>query len=878
MKGADIRKSFLQFFQNKGHTVVPSASLVTLDDPTLLFTNAGMNQFKECFLGSEKRSYTRAASAQKCLRISGKHNDFENVGVTARHHTFFEMLGNFSFGDYFKSDAIRYAWEYVTERLGLSRDRLWVTVFREDDEAARLWRDLTPVHRGRILRMDEKDNFWAMGETGPCGPCSEIFYYVGPDDVPQSEAAFRRDDGSYLEIWNLVFMQFNRAADGTMTPLPCPSIDTGSGLERLVSVVQGLPGNYETDLVRGVIKRAEQLSGFDYDEGSYGSQDLRADLRYARNVAFRVIGDHSRAAAFLIADGVFPGSDGRGYALRRIIRRAVRHGKVLGFREPFLVHTCGEVVSMFADSHPELAAARDTVAEVIRNEEAKFYETLEGGLEVLHREAERLGAGEPFPGATAFLLHDTFGFPLDLTEDALKPFGRSVDVAGFQAAMEAQRHRSREDRRSKGISFEAKSVDLEATTFVGYDQAGGEGTLQMVMPSGSSEDLFTLFFDETPFYAESGGQVGDTGTVSIDGHSFDVEETIKLPAGQFAHVVRTSQGELLRTLVGQSAVLQVDKERRCATSIHHTATHVLHLGLRTILGKHVKQAGSLVTPERLRFDFNHHAPISDEQLRELVIFMNSYIRANHEVITSLLPIDKARALGAMALFGEKYGDIVRVIEVGPDSLEFCGGTHVVRSGDIGSIAVVREGAIASGVRRIECVAGARAVTHGLATGAILGGIAGILGTDEGSIEVKLHGVLARERELGREIERLRARLGSLTADALIRGGVTSPSGIRVCADLFDDIDGEIAKEVVDIARVKAGSGVIIVGIKGDRGGMLLAGATADLKGRLHIGNILKDSVAIAGGKGGGRPDFAQAGGLDKEKVRDALAAFVKSVP
>jgi alanyl-tRNA synthetase len=878
MKGSEIRKSFLDFFKSKGHEIVPSASLVPVDDPTVLFTVAGMAPFKECFLGSEKRSYTRAASAQKCLRISGKHNDFENVGVTARHHTFFEMLGNFSFGDYFKAEAIQYAWEFVTEKLGLSPDRLWVSVFREDDEAAKLWRDLTPIHRDRIVRLDEKDNFWAMGDTGPCGPCSELYYYVGPDDVPQSEEAFRRDDGSYLEIWNLVFMQFNRNADGTMTPLPHPSIDTGSGLERLTSVVQGLPGNYETDLVRGVIGVAEELSGFRYDSGSYGSGDLRSDLRYARNVALRVAGDHSRAAAFLIADGVFPGSDGRGYALRRIIRRAVRHGRVLGLREPFLVHTAGKVVNLLGDQYPELVAAKDTIAEVIKNEEAKFHETLEGGLEVLTREVERLGAGAAFPGETAFLLHDTFGFPLDLTEDALKPFSRTVDVAAFQGAMEAQRTRSREDRRSKGIVFQSKSVDVEPTNFLGYGATTGEGTLRAVQPSTETPEIISIFFDESPFYAESGGQVGDAGTVTIDGHTFDVVDTVKLPSGQFAHLVKSADAALLSSLIGHRARLEVDGARRKAIATHHSATHVLHLGLRSILGTHVKQAGSLVTPERLRFDFNHYAPISEDQLRDLAVFMNEYVRSNYEVTTRVLPIAEARTLGAMALFGEKYGETVRVVEIGPDSLELCGGTHVKRSGDIGSILVVREGAIASGVRRIECVAGGRAVSNALEMQGTLDGLAATLGADQGALQEKLEALLGKEREVLRELGALRVTIGKLTADAVLREPVISPSGVPVFAKVLDDLDAEVAKEVVDIARVKAGSGVIVVAIKGDRGGMLLAGATSDLAGRLHLGSILKETVAAVGGKGGGRPDFAQAGGLDPEKTSDALALFVQRVP
>ncbi len=876
MKGVEIRRAFLDFFSTRGHAVVRSSSTVPENDPTILFTNAGMNQFKECFLGTEKREYSRAVSAQKCVRISGKHNDFENVGVTARHHTFFEMLGNFSFGDYFKEDAIKFAWEFVTQRLGLSRDKLWVTVFREDDEAGRLWRELTSVLPDRVVKMDEADNFWMMGETGPCGPCSEIYYYVGPDSVPQSEAAFRRDDGTYVEIWNLVFMQFDRSADGKLLALPRPSIDTGSGLERLAMVMQGVAGTYETDLVRDVIKVGEQLSGYSYQPGSYSIKSLKDDIDYARNVALRVLGDHSRAAAFLIGDGVFPGSDGRGYALRRIIRRALRHGRVLGFKEPFLFHATDRVVDLFGEDYPELVAARDTIKSIVKNEEIKFQETLDGGLDVLHKAVDKLPAGAKLSGKTAFLLHDTFGFPLDLTEDALKPFNIGVDTAEFHAAMEEQRSRSREDRKSRKIAFSGRGVDIPATEFLGYQQLSHEDSVLLI--SNQGDDTLAVFTEKTPFYGESGGQVADGGTLTIAGVVYPVEDVQKLPGGQFAHLVRAVNDGRPPIKVGDPVRLQVDSDLRSATAANHSATHMLHAALRTVLGDHVHQAGSLVDAEKLRFDFTHFSALTEEQLNRISDYMNNYIRGNHEVSTRVLPIEEARKLGAIALFGEKYGDVVRVVTMGSNSTEFCGGTHVVRTGDVGSIIVIGESAVSSGVRRIECCAAGGAVKALRRLQSTTQALMEMVTADEASLVPRLQSILDREKALEKTIAQLKSRLGTLTAERILQDVRRSNLGVPYLTSVMAGVDADGAKEIIDAARVRLGSGVVALGISTDRGGMIVAGATADISKKFHVGNALKQAIIVAGGKGGGRPDFAQAGGLDESKLDQALSLFAESIP
>ena len=691
MKTSEIRERFLNFFKTRGHTVVASSSLVVGNDPTLLFANSGMVQFKDLFLGAEKREYTRATSAQKSLRIAGKHNDFENVGVTARHHTFFEMLGNFSFGDYFKSDAIAYAWQFVIKELKFDVRRIWVTVYKDDDEAFELWAKVG-ISKERIIRLDAETNFWQMGDVGPCGPCSEIFCYVGDDISVQSEEDFKKDDGRYIEIWNLVFMQFEKSKTGALTPLPKPSIDTGMGLERVAAALDLLPSNYDTDVMRKIIATVESLSGFKYDGKSFVVRDLKSDKPYARDVAMRVIADHTRSMAFLIADGVRPASDGRGYVLRRLIRRAARHARTLELKSPFLKLTCATLISEMSDAYPELKAEEHQILEVVSAEEQKFAETLDGGLGILRKEVERLKGGQAFPGKVAFQLHDTYGFPLDLTEDALKPYGVKVDLPAFEAAMTEQRERSREERKGQDIVYEAVKVSSAPSKFVGYGELTSSAQLMEVVDLGGGAQ--GVVFDATPFYGESGGQVGDTGEIIMADCTLRVLDTQKL-RGVFVHRVEVVKGSLNAKMVGLRGTLNVDKTRRDRIRANHSATHIVHAALRKILGKHVAQAGSRVDGDTLRFDYSHHTAVSESELNDIHYFAAEEVLSNHLVDTQVLPIEQARKTGAVALFGEKYGDTVRVVFIGPNSIEFCGGTHVARSGDIGGIYVLSEGGISS---------------------------------------------------------------------------------------------------------------------------------------------------------------------------------------
>ncbi|MCO6431464.1 MAG: alanine--tRNA ligase [Deltaproteobacteria bacterium] len=877
LSGAQVRQSFIDYFKSKGHTAVTSSSLVPENDPTLLFSNAGMNQFKDLFLGTQRREYVRAVTSQKCLRISGKHNDLENVGVTARHHTFFEMLGNFSFGDYFKADAIKFAWEYVTEVLGVEKGRLWVTVFEKDDEAEQLWRDLTDVAPDKILRMGEKDNFWAMGETGPCGPCSEIHYYLGDDASKQSKEGFLADDGSYLEIWNLVFMQFDRSADGTMKPLPKPSVDTGMGLERITAVLQGVKSNYDCDLLRPVISKCEQLSGFKYDGSSYKQRDLKSDPDYARDVAMRVIADHSRSIAFLIADGVMPGSDGRGYVLRRLIRRAVRHARILQFKEPFLPRTTEVVIKMFGSHYPELNERREVISRVAEAEEVKFYETLDAGITILQRECEKLKRGSLFPGELAFQLHDTFGFPLDLTEDALKAYNMKVDTAAFEKAMQQQKSRSREDRKSHAKEFVSIKLDGKKTEFLGYDTLSAESRVvrisdlegrsdAVIKPGGSA----AVFFEATPFYAESGGQVGDTGQIQIGETLLKVLDTQKVQDGFILHNVEVVRGELSPKLLNENAQLAVDAERRLKIRLNHSATHLLHSALRKVLGAHVKQAGSKVDDEALRFDFTHFAPLSESELAEIQEFMNQEARANYAVETRVMGLDEAKKLGAMALFGEKYGDTVRVVEIGPNSLELCGGTHAARSGDIGFVVVQSENGVSAGVRRIECLAGPGAA-HALIDERLqVGRLGEILKGDGAQLVEKVEKLIARTRQLEKELEASKSKLASAASGDLMETARVSPRGIKVIAQKVEAADSETLKSMVDKLRVKIGSGVVALGSSQGEGAVIIAGATPDLASTVNVGTIIKQVAQLSGGRGGGRADFAQAGGVDPSRLSIAL--------
>jgi alanyl-tRNA synthetase len=874
MKGSEVRRAFLDYFVAQGHTEIQSSPLVPANDPTLLFSNAGMNQFKDCFLGAEKRAYARATTCQKCLRISGKHNDFENVGVTARHHTFFEMLGNFSFGDYFKREAIAYAWELVTKVLKVDTARLWVTIFESDDEAFQIWRDVAGVPAERIVRLGEADNFWAMGDTGPCGPCSEIHYYRGEDLSKQSAEGLRSDGASYLEFYNLVFMQYNRSADGTLIPLPKPAVDTGMGLERITSILNGVPANYDTDLLKGVITLTEQLTGYTYDGRSYVQKDLKKDLAYARDVAMRVIADHSRSAAFLIGDGVQPGSDGRGYVLRRILRRAVRHGRVLNFKAPFLKETCNKVIEVFGAHYPELIEHRDLILRVVDAEERKFHETLDAGLSILTKEVESLKKGAQFPGETAFLLHDTYGFPLDLTEDALKPYGVTVDSAAFTSAMEAQRDRSREDRRSQGISYAAVTLEGVKTSFTGYSSLTGESRITNVITSDAD---YGIVVEETPFYGESGGQVGDVGTITVNGVVCEVIDTQKAQDGYVVHQCKVRSGDPKALIKGARAQLSVDGQKRAEIRAHHSATHLVHAALRAVLGTHVKQAGSRVDGTSSRFDYSHFAPVEPSQLEEIQSRVNEEIRKNHEVVTELMSIDEAKKSGAMALFGEKYGETVRVVEIGEGSRELCGGTHALRSGDLGALYIISEGGIAAGVRRIECVTAHSGYSTSVALQREHARLNELLKGDSVGLAAKIERVLQRTKDLEKHLEIAKSKLAVHAASELFAQAKTSPQGIRYLATHVAEVDAESLKNMVDSLRVKIGSGVIALATTIEGKSLIITGVTADLAGKVHAGNLVKEAAKVANGKGGGRPDFAQAGGLDPSKIQAGLEALVALV-
>ena len=879
---AAIREAFLSYFESKGHRRVPSSSLVPTDDPTLLFSNAGMNQFKGIFQGVERREYIRATTAQKCLRISGKHNDLENVGRSPSHQTFFEMLGNFSFGDYFKKEAIGFAWELITEVFKLPKDRLWVTVFETDDEAEELWRSTTDVNPERIVRLGEKENFWSMGDTGPCGPCSEIHYFRGDISKEQTKEWFLADDGSFLEIWNLVFMQFNRTADGKMEPLPKPSIDTGMGFERIVSILQGVKANYDTDLFRGLIQKTEALCGLSYDGKSYEERSLVEDQQYARDVAFRVIADHVRAVSLLISDGVMPGSDGRGYVLRRLIRRAVRHGRVLGFRQPFLADVAGEFKKIMGSSYPELDQRFEIISKAITAEEIKFQETLDDGLQLLHRELERLPSSADLPGSVAFVLHDTYGFPLDLTEDALKPFGRGVDHAGFEVAMQQQKQRSRADRKSQNKTALVSNIDLPPTQFTGYQTVEESARLLGIISDQpepyAADSAVTLVFEKTPFYAESGGQVGDTGTIEIANCELAVTDTQKLPSGVFLHHAEIVSGELTQQAVGSIATLKVDQERRNQIKRHHSATHLLQAGLKRVLGEHVQQAGSRVDDRCLRFDFNHFEGVSADQLKAVEDFINSEIRANYPAVIQEMALSQAKESGATAVFGEKYGDLVRVVQIGPNSKELCGGTHVSASGEIGFAIITGESGISSGVRRIECQAGSAAsdlVTELLRERASL---TRTLKSDAGSLNDRVEKLIEKNRSLEQQLEKLSAQLASHSVEALLSQVKTTKGDLKLLVAAISSASVEDLKTMTDQLRNKLGSGAIVAlgSVVGDSA-VLVAGATKDLGARVHLGKLVQRIVGEIGGKGGGRPDFAQAGGIAIDQLDLCLTTFLRAV-
>ncbi|WP_411832486.1 alanine--tRNA ligase [Pseudoxanthomonas mexicana] len=860
-----LRSDFLEFFRGKGHTIVPSASLVPGNDPTLLFTNSGMVQFKDVFLGAEKRSYVRAADVQRCLRAGGKHNDLDSVGYTARHHTFFEMLGNWSFGDYFKKDAIAWAWELLTQVWKLPPERLLVTVYHTDDEAYDLWHDMIGVPAERIVRIGDNkgapfasDNFWQMADTGPCGPCTEIFYDHGEHIAGGPPGSPDEDGDRFIEIWNLVFMQFDRQPDGTLMPLPAPCVDTGMGLERLAAILQHVHTNYEIDLFQELIAKAAELTG-------------TADLQ---NKSLRVIADHIRACAFLIVDGVLPSNEGRGYVLRRIIRRALRHGWMLGVRQPFFHRMVDTLSQLMGRAYPELPAAQQLVERALKAEEERFAETLDSGMRIFDEIAAR--STEAIAGIDAFRLYDTYGFPVDLTADIARERGLSVDMAGFEAAMAQQRETARAAGKfasSAGLPAELVA-QLTPTGFLGYDQLQSDDLRVLaLLKDGRPVEAIAqgeeavVILDRTPFYAESGGQVGDTGTLAGAETEFEVADTLKF-AGQFhGHVGRLVRGSLSR---GQSLAGTVDAARRGATILNHSATHLLHAALREVLGTHVQQKGSLVAPDRLRFDFSHFQPMTAAETAEIERRVNAEIRANHEAEVHHMGMQEALDFGAMALFGEKYGEQVRVLKMGGYSTELCGGTHVGRTGDIGLFKIVGEGGVSAGVRRIEAVTGQGALDYVAAEERRLEEAATLLGGNAGDVVEKIRALTERQKKLERELEAARAKAASgATAD--LAGAAVEVAGIRILAARLEGFDAKALREAVDRLKQQLGDAVIVLAGVADGKAALVAGVHGAAAGRVKAGELLSHVASQIGGKGGGRPDLAQGGGEDGPALATALA-------
>jgi alanyl-tRNA synthetase len=858
MKTVEIREAFLAFFEQQGHTRVPSSSLVPANDPTLLFTNAGMNQFKDTFLGTDPRPYVRAASSQRCVRAGGKHNDLENVGYTARHHTFFEMLGNFSFGDYFKREAIQFAWTFLTEVMGLPPERLWVTVHISDDEAADIWLKEIGVSPERFSRLDE-DNFWQMGDTGPCGPCSELFYDHGPD-VPGGPPGSEGDDlDRYIEIWNLVFMQFNRDASGELHPLPSPSVDTGMGLERIAAVMQGVHSNYEIDLFQALIESAADILG----------------VRDLEHNSLRVIADHIRSCAFLIVDGVMPGNEGRGYVLRRIIRRAVRHGNKLGASGPFFHRLVATLAQQMGDAYPELVARQKQVEQALLAEEEQFAKTLDNGMQILDEALAGL-QGSEIPGELVFKLYDTYGFPTDLTNDIARERGLSLDMAGYDAAMARQRSRSQESGSFK-VDYSSVLTLEGSTRFTGYDSVTGQGRVTALLRDGQQVDSLAtdesgvVVLDSTPFYGESGGQVGDCGQLSGSGTRLDVVDTTK-GSDQHLHHVKVLQGTVS---VGDTLAAQVDDTLRQRIRRNHSATHLLHAALRRVLGEHVTQKGSLVDSERLRFDFSHPQAVSAGELKTIEQLVNAQVRANTAVSTRLMSMEDAVAAGAMALFGEKYGDEVRVLAMGEDnfSVELCGGIHVDRTGDIGLLRVTAESGVASGVRRIEAVTGSAALELFDAVEQRLAAVCEVVKGSPDNVVDKVAALRAENRELDKEIGRLKQKLASSAGGDLTAGAV-EVAGVKVLAANVEGADAKSLRDTLDQCKNKLGSGVILLAAVTDDKVALAAGVTPDLTGRVKAGDLMREFAQRLGGKGGGRPDMAQGGGSDVA----GLPGVLKEVP
>ena len=870
---AELRTAFLNFFIEKGHTEVPSSSLVPHDDPTLLFTNAGMVQFKDTFLGREKRDYVRAVSAQRCVRAGGKHNDLENVGYTARHHTFFEMLGNFSFGDYFKCEAIKYAWEFLTEELGLPEEKLWVTVYEDDQEAEDIWLKEMKIDPTRFSRCGAKDNFWSMGDTGPCGPCSEIFYDHGPDVWGGPPGSPEEDGDRYIEIWNLVFMQFNRDQSGEMTPLPRPSVDTGMGLERLAAVLQRVHSNYEIDLFQHLIKAAAEVTGCsNLDEKS--PRAIAPGIPASRELSssLNVIADHIRSCAFLIVDGVLPSNEGRGYVLRRIIRRAIRHGYMLGMKQPFFHKLVAPLNQEMGAAYPELTSMVPQVERVLRLEEERFAETLEQGMKILDQTIEAL-AGQQIPGETVFKLYDTYGFPTDLTADIARERGMILDMPGFEQAMEAQRQRAR----SASQFGTAQQVEISldgATEFTGYDKLECKATIIALFQDGQSVDTLgdgeegSVVLDRTPFYAESGGQVGDVGVLQSGNTRFVVTDTRKQGGDVFIHS-GYFKGDSLQ--VGSEVIARVDADKRAATALNHSATHLMHAALQRVLGEHVLQKGSLVNAERLRFDFSHYEPVSHEQIKAIERMVNEQIRENHTVQTRIMSLDDAKASGATALFGEKYGDNVRVLRMGDFSTELCGGTHVKAVGDIGLFKIVSETGIASGVRRIEAVTGAAAIQWVEDDENRLQRIAELVKSGRDDVADKVTQLVERSRRLEKELEQLKGKLAN-SAGSDLAGSAVEVAGVKVLAAKLDGVDPKALRDTMDQLKNKLGSAVILLAAVSGEKVSLVAGVTKDQIPALKAGDLVRFVAEQVGGKGGGRPDMAQAGGNDPAALPMALAS------
>jgi alanyl-tRNA synthetase len=861
MTSAEIRQAFLDYFNQQGHEVVPSSSLIPANDPTLLFTNAGMVQFKDVFLGDDKRPYSRATTAQRCVRAGGKHNDLENVGYTARHHTFFEMMGNFSFGDYFKQDAIRFAWTFLTEVLEIPKEKLWVTVHYTDDEAEKIWKEEIGVDPERFSKLDE-DNFWAMGDTGPCGPCTEIFYdhgegiWGGPPGSPEE------DGDRYIEVWNVVFMQYNRSADGEMTPLPRPSVDTGMGLERIAAVMQHVHSNYEIDLFQNLLKATAQ---------AVGTTDLD-------NKSLRVIADHIRSTSFLIVDGVTPSNEGRGYVLRRIMRRAIRHGKKLGAKSDFFNTLVAALVQEMGVAYPELVEKQSLVERIIMKEEEQFARTLDNGMRLLSEAIEQLD-GKVIPGETVFRLYDTYGFPVDLTADVARELELTLDMDGFEVAMKAQRDQAR-DGGSFSVDYNNK-LELKGTTeFTGYEALEDTSEIVSIFKDGqpvnelSAGESGVVVLDHTPFYGESGGQVGDKGFLNTDLGQFTVNDCTKERANHL-HIGDVTEGVIK---VGAKVTAKVDFIARNSTALNHSATHLLHSALREVLGDHVQQKGSLNNPERLRFDFSHFEAMTQDEIARVEKIVNDQVRLNSPVTTEVMDIEKAKAKGATALFGEKYDSEVRVLTMGSEgfSVELCGGTHAKRTGDIGLLKIVSESGIASGVRRIEAVTGVGALDYVNQVEQSLANVAALVKGSRDTVVDKVQSISERNRQLEKELDQLKSKLAAAQSGDLVAQAETI-NGIKVLVAQLDGVESKALRDTIDQLKNKLGSAVVVLATVADDKVSVAAGVTKDLIGKVKAGDLVRDLTAKIGGKGGGRPDFAQGGGTDANALPSALDAVKASV-